>query len=111
MLDAARLHTQIEFDRTWRGLQREPAYEGRNLLFVSGLNVDVSPSPGLLFPLTKFVPWAAYARLRDGTHFVLEQDALFDALAAQPVENPDEIAFDAAIRTMAEAEGIELPAV
>ena len=81
------------------------------MLFVSGLNVDVSPRGGLLFPLTKFVPWAAYARLRDGTNFLLEQDALFEALAAQPVENADQISFDAAIQTMAAAEGIELPLV
>jgi hypothetical protein len=66
-LDAARYHTQIEFDRTDRSIQREPAFQDKNLLFLSGLNVDVSPRPGLLFPLTKFVPWAAYARLRDGT--------------------------------------------
>jgi len=110
-LDAARYHTQIEFDRTYRSIQREPAYHGKNVLFVSGLNVDVSPRGGLLFPLTKFVPWAAYARLRDGTTFLLEQDALFEALAAQPVENADQISFDAAIETMAAAEGIELPRV
>jgi len=109
MLDAARYHTQIEFDRTWRSLQREPAYAGKNLLFVSGLNVDVSPPDGLLFPLTKFVPWAAYARLRDGSQFLLEQQALFEALAAQPMGNAAEISFDTAIRTMAEAETVELP--
>jgi hypothetical protein len=110
-LDAARYHTQIEFDRTFRTIQREPAYHGKNVLFVSGLNVDVSPQDGLLFPLTKFVPWAAYARLRDGTSFQLEQDALFEALAAQPIENPDQISFDAAIETMAAAPGLELPLV
>jgi hypothetical protein len=110
-LDAARYHTQIEFDRTYRSLQREPAYHGKNLLFVSGLNVDVSPRGDLLFPLTKFVPWAAYARLRDGTSFLLEQDALFDLLSAQPVENSDQISFDAAIETMAQQETIELPFV
>jgi hypothetical protein len=110
-LDAARYHTQIEFDRTYRSIQREPAYQNKNVLLVSGLNVDVSPRDGLMFPLTKFVPWAAYARMRDGTSFLLEQDALFEALAAQPVENPDQISFDAAIETMAGAEGIELPMV
>jgi hypothetical protein len=108
-LDAARYHTQIEFDRTYRTIQREPAYSGKNVFLVSGLNVDVSPRDGLLFPLTKFVPWAAYARLRNGTSFLLEQDALFETLAAQPVENADQISFDAAIETMAAAEGIELP--
>ncbi|MBV9511619.1 MAG: hypothetical protein JO303_15205 [Caulobacteraceae bacterium] len=111
MLDAARYHTQIEFDRAYRSLQYEPAYEGKNLLFVSGLNVDVSPREGQLFPLTKFVPWAAYGRLRDGREFLLEQDELHAALTAQPVESADEIAFDSAIRAMAETESIELPAV
>jgi hypothetical protein len=110
-LDAARYHTQIEFDRTYRSIQREPAYHGKNVLFVSGLNVDVSPRGGLLFPLTKFVPWAAYARLRNGNSFLLEQDALFAALAAQPVDNPHQISFDAEIETMAAAESIELPSV
>jgi hypothetical protein len=110
-LDAARYHTQIEFDRTYRTIQREPAYHGKNVLFVSGLNVDVSPCGGLLFPLTIFVPWAAYVRLRDGTSFLLEQDALFDLLSVQSVENVNRISFDAAIETMARLEGVELPLV
>jgi hypothetical protein len=63
-------------------------------LFVAGLNVDVSPRNGLLFPLTKFVPWAACARLRDATRFLLEQDALFEVLDNQSAENPDQISFD-----------------
>lgn len=110
-LDAARYHTQIEFDRTYRSIQREPAYRGKNILFVSGLNIDIAPEEGLLFPLTKFVPWAAYAQFRDGRSFLLEQDALFAALADQPASNPDQISFDAAIARMACAAGIELPAV
>ena len=110
-LDAARYHTQIEFDRTYRSILREPAYRSKNVLFVSGLNVDVSPRGGLLFPLTKFVPWAAYAQLRDGTSFLLEQEALFDLLSAQSVENSNQISFDAAIETMAQQETIELPFV
>jgi hypothetical protein len=110
-LDAARYHTQIEFDRTYRTLQREPAYANKNVLFVSGLNVDVSPQDGMLFPLTKFVPWAAYARLRDGTDLLLEQDELFQVLSAQPTDSPDQISFDRAIAAMADAQGIELPAV
>lgn len=110
-LDAARYHARIEFDRSYRTIQNEPAYQGKNVLFVSGLNIDVSPSPALKFPLTKFVPWAAYARLRDGRSFLLEQQALYDALISQPVENPDEIALDSAIKIMAQAESIDLPAL
>jgi hypothetical protein len=108
-LDAARYHTQIEFDRAYRTIQHEQAYAGKNVLFLAGLNVDVSPTGGLLFPLTKFVPWAAYARLRDRTSFLLEQDALFEAVMLQSMENPDRIFFDAAIQTMADAEAIDLP--
>lgn len=110
-LDAARYHTQIEFDRTYRSIRREAAFAGKNVLLVSGLNVDVSPHADLLFPLTKFVPWAAYAQLRDETTILLEQDALFEVLTAQPVENPDCISFDSAIATMAAAEAIEMPLV
>ena len=52
----------------------------------------------------RFVPWAAYARLRDGFYaFLLEQDALFEVLAKQPVENADQISYDSAISTMAAA--------
>jgi hypothetical protein len=78
-------------------------------LFVAGLNIDVSPPPGMPFPLTKFVPWAAYAQLRDGATMLLEQDALVEKLAAQSSENSDRISFDAAIGAMAEAEGVRVP--
>jgi hypothetical protein len=110
-LDAARYHTQIEFDRAYRTIQGEPAYAGKNVLFVCGLNIDVSPNDALQFPLTKFVPWAAYVRLRGGDGFLLEQRALFDTLISQPSENPAEIALDVAIKTMAQAESVELPAL
>jgi hypothetical protein len=108
-LDAARYLTQIEFDRAWRAIQREPAYHDKNVLFVSGLNVDVSPRHGMLFPLTKFVPWAAGARMRNGTYLVLEQLELFETLGSQTADNADQISFDGAIETMARAETIELP--
>ncbi len=108
-LDAARYHTQVEFDRTYRSFQGAPVYEGKNLLFIAGLNIDVSPPDGLPFPLTKFVPWAAYWRLRDGRSSLIEQDELVGTLRAQPTDNPDQIAFDEAIAGMAEAEGVSLP--
>ena len=76
-------------------------------MFIAGLNIDISPPEGLPFPLTKFVPWAAYLQLRDGAT-LLEQDALVEALARQPLE-PDQMSFDAAILAMAEAEGVSLP--
>jgi len=42
-LDAARYHTQVEFDRTYRSFLGGQDYRGKNLLFVAGLNIDVSP--------------------------------------------------------------------
>lgn len=108
-LDAARYHTQVEFDRTYRSIQDAPEYAGKNLLFVAGLNIDVSPPQGMPFPLTKFVPWAAYGRLRDGTTMLLEQDALVEALLQQSAANADQISFDAAILAMGEVAGISLP--
>jgi hypothetical protein len=108
-LDAARYHTQVEFDRTFRSIQCEPAYRDKNLLFIAGLNVDISPPQGMPFPLTKFIPWAAYAQFRDGATQLLEQDDLVEALLAQSSSNADQISFDAAILAMAEAETIALP--
>lgn len=108
-LDAARSHTQVEFDRTYRSLPGPPEYRGKNLLFVAGLSVEVSPPEGIPFPLTKFVPRTAYSQLRDGAATLLEQDAPVEALMAQPTSNPDAMSFDAAILAMAEAEGVGLP--
>ncbi len=108
-LDAARFHTQVEFDRTYRSLRGGPEYRGKNLLFVAGLNIDVSPPSGMPFPLTKFVPWAAYIRLRDGSETLLEQEALVEALARQSPVNTDQLSLDAAILAMAQAEGVEVP--
>ena len=105
-LDAARYTTQVEFDRTYRSILREPAYRAKNLLFVSGLNIDISPNDERPLPLTKFVPWAAYASLRDGRRFLLEQDELTDTLRRQSGDNPDRLSFDGAIRDMAKVDEI-----
>jgi hypothetical protein len=110
-LDAARFVTQLEFDRCYRSILRETAYRNKNLLFISGVNIDVSPRPGFPFPLIKFVPWAAYASLRDGRQFLLEQGELNDLLQQQSTDNPDRLSFDDAIRRMADAEEIRLDVV
>ena len=105
-LDAARYHTQLEFDRTYRSILRADCYRNKNLLFISGVNIDISPRQGFPFPLIKFVPWAAYGSLRGGRGFVWEQDQVSKALRRQPDENPDRLSFDASIQRMADAEEI-----
>jgi hypothetical protein len=107
-LDAARYHTQLEFDRTYRSIRREPAYRDKNLLFISGVNIDISPRDGLAFPLTKFVPWAAYVRLRDGRSFHLEQDELTETLRKQSTDNPERIIFDYAVGDISEADEVTI---
>ena len=108
LLTAAQANTQAEFDRSYRSISQEPAYQGRNLLYISGLNVDISPEEGQLFPLTKFVPWAAYVQLKTGERYVLEQDALFDLLNQQSEENSAQISLDDAIHSMEEEEEVIL---
>lgn len=108
-LDAARYNTQVEFDRTYRSLERGSEYQGKNLLFIAGLNIDVSPPEGVPYPLTKFVPWAAYYRLRDGVSSLIEQEELVGALSRQPTSNPDQVSFDAAIDAMAQTASVILP--
>jgi hypothetical protein len=107
-LTAAKINTQIEFDRAYRTLVQEPAYRGKRLLFVAGLNVDVSPTPGRIFPLTKFIPWAAYWQRPDGHGETWEQDEVLGRLAAQPTDNPHQVDLEAAIHEMEQVEGVTL---
>lgn len=107
-LAAAQANTQIEFDRAYRTIVSEDSYKGKNLAFIAGINIDISPQQGQVFPLTKFVPWAAYVQTRDGQAFLLEQKALLDALRSQSVENPDRIELSRAIRVMEETPEVKI---
>ena len=109
LLAAAKVNTQVEFDRTYRSVLREKSYRNKRVFFIAGLNIDISPYTGQLFPLTKFVPWAAYVQMPDGEHYILEQDALFSQLEAQSSENPDQIDLENAIQLMSEAEEVRVP--
>jgi hypothetical protein len=53
-----------------------------------------------LFPLTKFVPWAAYIQTQDEKQFTLEQKEIVEALNAQSFVNPDRIELSKAIQVM-----------
>jgi len=99
-LTAANINTQLEFDRTYRTLVQEPAFQRKRLLFVAGLNVDVSPSAGSIFPLTKFIPWAAYWQSPDGQCETWEQADVLDRLQAQASDNPDQLDLEAAIHAL-----------
>lgn len=108
LLTAAQINTQVEFDRAFRTIVKEHSYRGKNVVYVAGLNIDISPQPDQLFPLTKFVPWAAYVQQQDGTHYTLEQAELMAKLQTQSAQNPDQIDLEDAIRRMGEATEIKI---
>lgn len=93
-LRAAKVNIQLEFARAVESIRRGEAYQGRNLLYVAGLNIDISEYDD--FPATNyFVPWAAYVQLEGGTPpeylHNIEQDELYAKLMAQSAENPDQV--------------------
>ena len=100
LLTAACVNTQAEFDRTYRSLAHNPAMHDKNMLFISGINIDLSPTDQSHFPLTQFVPWAAYLHLADGTRQILEQEELLETLAGMSADNPNQICFDESIEIM-----------
>ena len=108
-LTAAQANTQVEFDRTFRTIIQEPAYKNKKILFISGLNVDISPQQGQVFPLTKFIPWAAYVQNENGEHYTLEQDEIFSKLQQQSTENPDQVDLETVIEIMESEKEIQLP--
>jgi hypothetical protein len=108
LLLAAQVNTQVEFDRTFRTFVKEHGYQGKNLVHIAGLNIDISPDETLTFPLTKFVPWAAYIQKSDGTQYTLEQAELMAALMEQSEDNPDQTDLEAAIHTMEEAKEVKI---
>jgi len=110
LLTAAKVNTQVEFDRTYRSILREESYRNKRVLFIAGLNIDISPEYGQPFPMTKFVPWAAYVQQADGEHHNLEQDEIFEQLQAQSAGNPEQTDLEDAIRRMSEAEEVRVPA-
>lgn len=109
ILTAAQINTQIEFDNTYRSIVKEKAYKGKRMLFIAGLNIDISPQPDQLFPLTKFVPWAAYVQNSDNQYNTLEQDELVRTLYQQSTENKEEIDLEDAIRLMSTSKEIDIP--
>ena len=92
-LRAAKINIQLEFARTVETIRRGAEYAGKNLLYIAGLNIDISEHKD--YPATTyFVPWAAHIQLKDGTptEYVhpLEQEQLFELLMEQESENPEQ---------------------
>ncbi len=94
MLSAAEINVQLEFDQAYRSIVKEESYQGKNLIYIAGLNIDYSPSSGQHFPLSQFVPWAAYIQKENGDHKILEQDELYKALIKCSDKNDDQVSLD-----------------
>ncbi len=108
LLIAAQVNTQAEFDRTFRTIVRSHQYQDKQLLFISCLNIDISPQEGQLFPLTKCVPWAAYIQDGKGGSRTLEQPEIIEMLMQQSTGNPDQIDLEAAIQQMIDAREVTI---
>lgn len=108
LLAAAKANTQVEFDRTYRTLVNAEGYIGKRVVFISGLNIDISPHENQEFPLTTFVPWAAFVQEIHGHCFVLEQQDIMDRLLGQSEDNPDEVNLEVAINKMKDARKIKI---
>ena len=92
-LRAATINLQLEFARTVESIRRGTEYKDKNLLYVAGLNIDISEYKG--HPATTyFVPWAAHIQLKDGTPeeylHPVEQKKFFALLMEQDLENPEQ---------------------
>ena len=109
-LEAAKINVQMEFDRTFRTIVKEEAYAGKNVVFISGIHIDVSPHSGQTFPLTKFVPWAAYIQPESSEGYTLEQDELYGVLQQQSLDNPHKIDLTEAINSMKQEAEIRIRA-
>lgn len=98
-LSAALVICQSEFDRMVHSVSTADAYKGKNLVVVSGCNIDISPSESDMeaFPATMYLPWAAYVKLADGRQQVLEQSEFVEVLYSQSASNPDAIDIESGI--------------
>ena len=108
LLDAAKVNTQVEFDRTFRTIVKEKGYKGKKIIYISGLNIDISPQQNQIFPLTKFVPWAAFIKYEDGRQQIIEQEDLYAILSEQSEDNQDQIDMEEAIGKMEKEHEIKI---
>lgn len=108
LLTGAKINTLVEFDRAFRTILKSDSYRGKRVVYIAGLHIDISPHAAETFPVTKFVPWAAYVQSQDNSYRILEQQELVEALKAQDDHNPDQIDLEAVIQTMADSDEIKI---
>lgn len=108
LLLAPQVNTLAGFDRTFRTTAKSQQYKNKQLLFISSLNIDISPQEGQLFPLTKYVHWAAYIQDGKGGSRTLEQPEIIEMLVQQSTENPDQIDLETAIQQMIDAHEVRI---
>jgi hypothetical protein len=106
LLRAAKINIQNEFARGVESIRRGNEYNGKNLLYIAGLNIDISEHKN--YPAsTYFVPWAAHIQIKEKTptnfQYPVEQKALFDLLMKQNARNPDETDLKKEITRMLKA--------
>ena len=73
-------------------------YIGKRVVFISGLNIDISPHKTQSFPPTTFVPWAAFVQKINSHNTVLEQKDIVNRLLEQNEDNPDEFNLESTIQ-------------
>lgn len=105
-LRAAKTNVQLEFARVVESIRRSDDYKGKNLLYVAGLNIDISETENAPV-MNYFVPWAAHVQLKGGaqeeyTHPIEQQD-LYSKLMEQSPENPDQTDLKEDIRRILKA--------
>jgi hypothetical protein len=108
LLTAAQANTQVEFDRTFRTLVNAETYHGKQVVLISGLNIDISPHKNQVFPLTTFVPWAAFVQDQNGHCSLLEQEEITARLLEESPDNPDAVDLELAIQQMKDTEEIKI---
>ncbi len=112
-LRVAKTNIQLEFARVVESIRRCDHYRGKNLLYIAGLNVDISENEDLPV-MNYFVPWAAHVQLKDGDgdheEYIhpIEQEHLYAKLMAQSPENPDQTDLKEGIRRILKAPKLKI---
>lgn len=107
LLTAALINSLVEFERILPTLKHNPTFSNKRLFLIAGINIDVSPEPDRMFPLTKFVPCAAYKQIADNVGYI-DQAELLDLLNAQSTVNPHQIDLEQQIDQMQSVQEIIL---